>query len=195
MLNTLEEEMFATTCVAVTALFPLQPLVATDAEAVHEVALVDDHERLRLLPWVTDIGPLLLLMRKSTVGAGAGGAPTLITTESLAVPLVPVQVIVNVLAAVIAPLDCEPLTALEPVQAPLAVQLVAFVLDQERVALLPDVTVSESAPLALISTVGGLFTGHTGIVTGLDVPAEDVVQVPRAIILDRYAVPGLWLVV
>ena len=39
--------------------------------------------------------------------------------------------------AVSAPVDCEPVTALVPDQAPEAVQLVAFVADQFRVALLP----------------------------------------------------------
>jgi hypothetical protein len=35
------------------------------------------------------------------------------------------------------PVDCEPLVALEPVQAPEAVQAVAFVVDQLNVELLP----------------------------------------------------------
>ena len=39
--------------------------------------------------------------------------------------------------AVSAPVDCEPVTAFAPDQAPEAVQLVAFVADQFRVALLP----------------------------------------------------------
>ena len=34
-------------------------------------------------------------------------------------------------------MDCEPLVALEPVQAPEAVQEVAFVVDQRKVELLP----------------------------------------------------------
>jgi hypothetical protein len=40
-----------------------------------------------------------------------------------------------------APVDCVPLTALEPVQPPLAVQEVAPVADQLRVAAAPLVTV------------------------------------------------------
>jgi len=40
-----------------------------------------------------------------------------------------------------APVDCVPLTALEPVQPPLAVQEVALVADQLRVAAAPLVTV------------------------------------------------------
>ena len=39
--------------------------------------------------------------------------------------------------AVSAPVDCEPVTAFAPDQAPEAVQLAAFVADQFRVALLP----------------------------------------------------------
>jgi hypothetical protein len=39
--------------------------------------------------------------------------------------------------AVRGPVDCEPLVALEPDQAPEAVQEVAFVVDQLRVELLP----------------------------------------------------------
>ena len=37
-------------------------------------------------------------------------------------------------------MDCEPLVALEPVQAPEAVQVVAFVVDQLRVELPPLTT-------------------------------------------------------
>ena len=40
-----------------------------------------------------------------------------------------------------APVDCVPLTALEPVQPPLAVQEMALVADQLRVAAAPLVTV------------------------------------------------------
>jgi hypothetical protein len=40
--------------------------------------------------------------------------------------------------AVRAPVDCEPLTALEPLQPPLAEQEVALVADQVSVELLPE---------------------------------------------------------
>lgn len=55
-----------------------------------------------------------------------------------------------------APVDCEPLIALVPDQAPEAVQEVAFVADQARVELLPLIT---ELGLALKLTVGaGVFT-------------------------------------
>jgi hypothetical protein len=46
-----------------------------------------------------------------------------------------------VVLAVSAPVDCEPETPFVPAQPPLAVQEVALVADQVRVALLPFVTV------------------------------------------------------
>lgn len=48
-------------------------------------------------------------------------------------------------------MDCEPLTALLPLQAPDAVQVVAFVADQVSVELVPLVTELGAAP---IKTVG-----------------------------------------
>jgi hypothetical protein len=53
--------------------------------------------------------------------------------------------------AVRAPVDCEPLTALVPDQAPEAVQAVAFVDDHVRLELLPLATV---LGLAVRATVG-----------------------------------------
>ena len=73
---------------------------------------------------------------RSTVGALLGGADTLTTTESLALPPAPVQVrvYVKVLGPDTLPVDWEPLIDLLPDQAPEAVQLVALVVVQERVA-------------------------------------------------------------
>ena len=48
-------------------------------------------------------------------------------------------------------MDCEPLMALLPLQAPDAVQAVAFVADQVSIALVPLVTELGAAP---IETVG-----------------------------------------
>jgi hypothetical protein len=56
-----------------------------------------------------------------------------------------------VLLAVSAPVDCEPLTALAPDQAPEAVQEVALAADQLSVELLPLLTVPG---LAAKATVG-----------------------------------------
>ena len=55
------------------------------------------------------------------------------------------------LLAVSAPVDCEPLTALVPDQAPEAMQEVALAADQVKVELLPAVTV---LGLAAMVTVG-----------------------------------------
>jgi hypothetical protein len=57
------------------------------------------------------------------------------------------------LVAVTAPVDCEPLVATDPLQAPEAVQAVASVEDQVNVALPPLDTL---LGLALIVTVGGV---------------------------------------
>ena len=50
-------------------------------------------------------------------------------------------------------MDCEPLVALEPVQAPEAVQEVAFVVDQLKVELLP-LAMELGLALRLTVTVG-----------------------------------------
>jgi hypothetical protein len=59
-------------------------------EAVHELALVDDHDNVALLPLAIDGG----LAVNVTVGAGGGGgaAVTVTCAEALALPPVPVQV-------------------------------------------------------------------------------------------------------
>jgi hypothetical protein len=68
------------------------------------------------------------------------------------VPPVPVQVIVNVVAALSAPVDLEPLVASVPDHSPEAVQEVALVVDQVNVELAPAETLKG---LALSVTVGG----------------------------------------
>ena len=77
-------------------------------------------------------------------------------TLLLADPPDPEQLRENVLAAVSAPLDCEPLTALVPDQASDAVQLVAFVELHVSVEALPLVT---DVGLALRETVGAAGGG------------------------------------
>lgn len=54
--------------------------------------------------------------------------------------------------AVSAPVDCDPLTALVPDQDPEAVQAVALVADQLRVALLPLATVLGLAARLMVGT-------------------------------------------
>ena len=61
--------------------------------------------------------------------------------DCVALPPVPVQVIPKVELAVRAPVDCEPLAALVPDQAPEAVHEVALVAAQVNVELLPLATV------------------------------------------------------
>jgi len=68
------------------------------------------------------------------------------------VPPAPVQVTVNVVAALSAPVDLEPLVASVPDHAPEAVQEVASVDDQVNVELAPGETLQV---LALSVTVGG----------------------------------------
>jgi hypothetical protein len=75
--------------------------------------------------------------------------------DCTAVPPAPLQLSVNVLFVVSAPVEAVPDVALLPVQAPLAVQLVAFVDDQVSVLALPLVTLVGFAPIV---TVGAGFT-------------------------------------
>jgi len=68
------------------------------------------------------------------------------------VPLAPLQVRVNVVVALSAPVLALPLIGLFPDQPPVAVQLVALVEDQLSIEAEPLLTVPG---LALIFTVGG----------------------------------------
>ena len=82
---------------------------------------------------------------------GAGPAVTDTVTRRVAVPPVPVQASVNRASAVSAPVLCVPLSALVPLHAPEAVQLVAFVELHVSVAAVPVVTL---VGVALSITVG-----------------------------------------
>ena len=113
-------------CDPVMALAPCQA-----PEAVHEVALLDDHVRVDALPLPMVLG----LALKLTVTAGL--ALTVTVAVCAAVPPAPVQVRVYTEVLVSAPVDCVPVTALAPDQAPEAVHEVAFVADQVSVALPP----------------------------------------------------------
>jgi hypothetical protein len=70
----------------------------------------------------------------------------------LAVPPVPVQLKVYTAVALSAPVDCDPLIAWEPLQAPDAVQVVALVEDQVSVEVPPWATLDG---LAVSETLGG----------------------------------------
>ncbi len=78
------------------------------------------------------------------------------------------------LVAVKAPVDCVPLAALAPDQAPEAVQDVAFAEDQVSVELAPVVT---DAGLALTITVGAGATAVTSTVAESDAVPPAPVQV------------------
>jgi hypothetical protein len=106
---------------------PLQP-----PEAVQEVAFVEVQLKVAPLPLVTVLGFAEIF----TVGAD-WVTETLADCEAL--PPAPVQVIVKVVLAFNAPVDCEPLTARLPLQPPLAVQDVALVADHVNVELPPAV--------------------------------------------------------
>jgi len=123
-------------------LLPLQP---PDAE--HEVVLLDDHVNVVEPPGATPAGFAL------NVADGVVDEVTLTVTFARAPPPEPLQFSVNVVEDVIAPVDAEPLTDLEPDQPPDAVQLVAFVALHRNIVDAPDETLVESA---LRLTVGGL---------------------------------------
>jgi hypothetical protein len=111
--------------------------------AVQLVVLADDQVRVLVPPVTTVVGFALT----ETVGA----AITLAIADCVAVPPGPVQVRVYVLFAVNGPVDIVPEVAWVPDQAPLAVQLVAFVDVQLRVVALPLDTL---AGFTLIVTSG-----------------------------------------
>jgi hypothetical protein len=124
-------------------LLPLQPPLA-----VQLVALADDQVRVELSPAWMDNG---LAVR---VSVGAGGADTVTVTRLDALPPSPVQVSAKVVVAVSGPMDSDPLPGLLPLQPPLAVQTVAFLVDQDRVAALPtstDVGVTDNVIRGLLA--------------------------------------------
>jgi hypothetical protein len=110
------------------------------------VALLDAQVKAALLPLVIVLG----LAARAMVGAG-GVTETVVACEAL--PPAPVQVSEYVALAVKAPVDCDPLVALEPDQAPEAVQEVALVEDHVSVDPLPLAMVLGLA-LRLTAAVG-----------------------------------------
>ena len=117
-------------CDPFVALGPDQP-----PEAVQAVALVEDHVRVDALPLPMVLG----LALKLTVTVGF--ALTVTVAVCAAVPPAPVHVRVYAEVLVSAPVDCAPVTALAPDQAPEATQEVACVDDHVSIALLPLFTV------------------------------------------------------
>ena len=115
--------------------------------AVQLVAPVDDHVSVLALPLATLVGFAL----RETVG----GAVTVTVVDCVAVPAAPVQLNVNVLSIVSAPVETVPEVDRLPAHAPLAAQLLAFVDDQVSVLALPLATL---VGLALRETVGAGVT-------------------------------------
>jgi hypothetical protein len=135
---------------------------------MQDAAWVADQVSMELLPLVTVLGPA----DKLTVGAGV---VTDTVADCEALPPLPVQLRVKVPLAVSAPVLCEPLTALEPDQDPEAVQAVALVADQVRVALSPLATVLGLAARLMVGT--GCVTDTVADCAALLPPAPVQVRV------------------
>jgi hypothetical protein len=108
---------------------PLQP-----PEAVHEVALVDDHVMVEEPPLATLLG----LALSETLGADAA---TVTVADCEAVPPAPLHVSTYFVVAVNAAVLFEPLVASGPLQPPDAVQAVSWLEDQVNIAVAPLFTV------------------------------------------------------
>lgn len=130
------------------------PLVATAPaqapEAEQLVALVEDHVRVAAPPGATLLGAAV----STTVGAGGG--VTVTVTDCEALPPGPLQVRVNKVLAVSAPVEAAPVVARAPLQPPLAVQVSASVEDQESVDEVLYGTVVGEADRVTLGVGGGL---------------------------------------
>jgi hypothetical protein len=132
-----------------TATVPLQP--APPPEAVQDVALVELQVRVEASPFATVVGCAL------RVAVGSGGAVTVtVTLAALLVPPAPVQVSEYEVLLDSAPVLCVPLTASAPLQPPAAVQPVALVELQVRVADPPVSTVAAETLSEAVGTGGGV---------------------------------------
>lgn len=117
-----------------------------------------------------------------------GCAETFTVTLSDAEPPGPSQVMVYVLEDVRLPVDCEPLVAFDPLQAPEAVQDVVFEELQERLAeVLYEMEMGPSCPFALISTDGAV--GGAGAVT-VSVKVVVLVTPPPVAVTVTVELPG-----
>lgn len=144
---------------------PVMAFVPVHApEAVHEVALLADQDRVDALPLPMVLG----LAFRLTVTAGF--ALTVTVVVCAAVPPAPLQVRVYAEVAVSAPVDCVPAIALDPDQAPEATHDVAFVDDHVSVALLP---LEMALGLALKVTVGAAALTET-VADWVEVPPVPV---------------------
>jgi hypothetical protein len=112
------------------------PLHAPDA--VQLVALVDDHDRVALLPDVTEVGEAEMV----TVGIGVTdtGVTAIVTDWVAGVTVPPLQVIVYVVFAIRFVNVSVPEIALVPVQPPDAVQEAVFEEDHVKIVEPPETT-------------------------------------------------------
>ena len=88
------------------------------------------------------------------VSVGTGGAETVTVTLFDTLPPSPVQVSVSTMVVVSGPVVSDPLVGLLPLQPRLAVQTVAFLVDQDRVAAFPtstDVGVTDNVMRGLLA--------------------------------------------
>jgi hypothetical protein len=138
-------ESDASACVVSIPLSALVPLQLPDAE--HDVASLDAHINVAEPPVRTAVGET----DRVTDGRRIGTV-TVTTAEACAVsPAAPMQVNVNVLFVVRAPLSMEPLTLFAPNHAPEAEHSLALVEDQVMVAESPEKT---EVGFAVTVTVG-----------------------------------------
>jgi hypothetical protein len=120
-------------------------------EAVHEVALVDDQVNV-------EVPPLAMLFGLAISDTLGGAAETVTVADCVAEPPTPVHVSVNLVVAVRADVDIEPLVPWLPPQPPDAAQEVALVDDQVNVDATPLLTV---LGLAEMMTAGASLLTET----------------------------------
>ncbi len=122
-------------------------------EAVQLVAFVLLQVSVELPPLTTTVG-----LADNVIVGGAGALATATETELWISPPAPLQMSEYELGADKAPVDSEPLLALVPDQAPLAVHCVAFAADHDRVLAAPVATLSGFAVNDKVGAAGGAVT-------------------------------------
>jgi hypothetical protein len=110
-------------------------------------------------PSVEDTCTLSPIENLPVVGGGGGVVPTVTEVFAFALPPVPTQFKLYVVL-VVGVTTCVPLVAFDPVNVPpLAVQLVAFVVDQESVDDPPDVIDAGEAERETVGSGDGVGLG------------------------------------
>lgn len=142
-------------------------------EAVQVVALVEDQVSVVLPPLATMLGSELIV----TVGA-AVTTPTVMVVELVALPPAPVHVNTYLAVALSGPVDCEPLVANDPLQAPEAVHEVVFADFHASTADCPWVTAAglgdkETVGLGVAPVVAAVLVGVLAAVVLTPEPHAD----------------------